>query len=435
MSKLSDVLSGAQFDAFKQYVTFETVSSRKHNEAEMERAAKWLCGFMEDAGFMATKILRPKTHYPCVLGILEVDPNLPTLLLYGHYDVQPEGELSEWRTDPFTLTAKGDYLFGRGACDNKGQNMAALLAIQELMASKAKLRYNVKFLLDGNEETGSQGLDEILELHKAELDADAVFGIDGVTPDPERAVISYTSKGLVYYALDVYGAKAELHSGYFGGKVPNPANLLTHFLSTVASETSELPEILRGGVQQPSKAELAELRKKTPANEFEKVVRNRFQSIIDIHSLHAGYIEQLKTAIPTKASARFSVRLAPFQDSPEFDKAMNDLAEKFFKKHGVRHELTLLATANPGYTDPASPYVKLASRALTKGFGNEPLLERMSATLPVFEYATRYLEKPFILASFGLPDSNTHAVNENLYLPQFLKAKQFVKSLLSDTNA
>lgn len=429
MANVKQFMSDEQLKIFREYVALQTVSSIKENP-EMKKAAQWLKALFASSGFTTARVLKPTGHYPCVVGTLDVDPALPTLLLYGHYDVQPVGELSKWKTDPFILTVNGEKIFGRGACDNKGQNMAALFAVMELVAEKAKLSYNIKFLLDGNEEIGSLGLDEILERHKDELEADAVIGIDGVTPDPKRAVIYYTSKGLAYYSLKVYGPETELHSGYFGGKVHNPATLLAHFLSSVVGDEAELPEALKIGIQQPSESEVAELKKKTPANEYTKAARNRFQSVIDVHSLQAGHIDQLKTAIPVEASAQYSVRLAPFQDCTEFNKLMSDAAARFFKQYNVRFELELLATANPGYTDPTSRYVMLAKEALTKGFGAEPLVERMPATLPVFEFATRYLQKPFVLTSFGLPSSNTHAVNENLHLPQFLKAKQFIKSLL-----
>ncbi|MBI4034998.1 MAG: M20/M25/M40 family metallo-hydrolase [Candidatus Chisholmbacteria bacterium] len=385
--------------------------------------------------------------YPGILASLPKDTHHPTILFYGHFDVQPQGNEADWASPPFKLTQRGDFLFGRGVTDSKGHNLALLFALEELIKNQTPLKYNVKIFFEANEETGGRGLEHMLTQNKSQFSSNFIVGLDAEMPRKMQPAIYHTTKGVSHFTLSVLGGDREFHSGYFGAIVYNPAIELARYLASLTNKSGQvsIPGVAKV-VKKPNHEELlsykalnlkprelfapgdnAPIRKGVPT----LILQNAFEPTLDVHGIQVGNVDQMKTAIPQKATATFSLRTVANLTPNHVEKCIKKHTESFFKPFGIRYTLIQDAAISYAYTNPHSPEVKMVGHSLKEVFGHKTILKRFSATQPAASIMQKILKRPFILTGFGIPEDNAHAANERLYIPHFIKGQEFVKHFLT----
>ncbi|NPA89934.1 MAG: dipeptidase, partial [Chloroflexi bacterium] len=412
-------------------------STTPEHAADMARAAEWLADYMRDMGLEHVQII-PTAGHPVVYASYTTQrPNAPTLLVYGHYDVQPEDPRELWHSDPFEPTVRGEYLYARGATDMKGQIMAVLAAVQAALQT-GELPVNVKFMIEGEEEIGSPSLAAVIREHRDLFAADVSLNPDAGMLAPDKPTITYALRGLAYFELWVYGPKQDLHSGLFGGVVHNPAQALAELLAGMhdASGRVTLPGFYDAvrPLDEEERAELARLPQDeqfflehtgVPAlwgePEYTPVERVTARPTLEINGLLSGFTgEGAKTVIPSKAMAKISMRLVPDQRPEEVHRQLL----RYLEDHApntIRWEVKAMHGAPPAMTDRRSPWVQALARALEATWHTRPLFKREGGTIPVVALLKEILGMDSVLTGFALPDDNMHAPNERLHLPTWYK--------------
>jgi acetylornithine deacetylase/succinyl-diaminopimelate desuccinylase-like protein len=438
MSKISDAITychtheDAQFQSLLKLLKFPSVSNAEAHQADVLEAAKFLVKHLEQLGFKKVKAYETPRH-PIIYAEYLVDPEKPTILIYGHYDVQPTDPLSEWHSAPFEPRLEGDYLFARGASDMKGQIWACLSALEAILKTSA-LPVNVKFLIEGEEEIGSPSLDTFMEEHKSLLACDLVLNPDAGMLAPDKPTLTYALRGLAYFELRLFGPSADLHSGLFGGVIDNPANVLAHLIAGMHDEYNKvtLPGFYDQvrALSEEERQSLAELKMDQAFYQsitgvsalggeagFYPVERVGARPTLDVNGLYAGFIEKgAKTIIPAYAMAKISTRLVPDQ-SPE---AVRDSLTAYLEENvpaTVRYELEYMSGAPAYITEEDSPGVEQFRKALEETWGKRPLMKREGGSIPVATSMKDILNVESIITGFGLPDDNIHSPNERLHLP------------------
>lgn len=407
-----------------EFVAMPSVS-RDASAATMEAAAQWLAGQLAFAGGRVV----PSAGHPVVLGEWLGAPGAPTILVYGHYDVQPTGELAQWKTPPFRLSADGDILRGRGASDDKGPVYIVLKTAQAFMEQEGSLPLNVKFLLEGEEEIGSPHLPEFVAGHAAELAADLVVSADGAMWRPGEPSLSLASKGLVSLDITVSGASTDLHSGRYGGTVANPLHALSEILASLHDRDGRVTvDGFYDGI--PGLSE--QRRREIAGVPFDETGYLRDLGLPQAHG-ERGYstLERLwerptleingitgggkYTVIPRAATAHVSCRLVPGQDP---DSVLAAVTAHVLAKEppGVRVEVRADLARVPAYTIPADhPAIRAATAALEEVYpGQRVLLACIGGTLPATDLFERELAAKTLFYSFSTADENLHAPNEYL---------------------
>ena len=421
----------AWLDDLTDFVRIPSVSADSAHDGDVRKAGEWVCDFVRRAGGEAE--LRDWHGHPLALGEFRAssgDGEAPTVICYGHFDVQPPAPLDLWESDPFEATLRDERLYGRGIADDKGQLFMLLKAAEELSA-RGELPVNLRICCDGEEESGGHSIVEFLEADERGGDACVIFD----TAMLKRGVplFNLSTRGLVYVHLRVNTGRRDLHSGVFGGAALNALNALDQILAAVLPRDGRAPEPLRAGIAPPTPAELAGWAELTPGAEElagqgarpadaaaaeEFYVRTFAEPSVDVHGIEGGSPHLQKTVLPVEAHANLSIRLAPGQDpdqiSGEFERLLREAAPD-----GADLEVESLASSRPGLVDPDSPVVQLGLDAFERAVGARPLLVRSGGTLPIVP-ALADKGIPTILTGFALPDSNIHSPNENLlaeYLP------------------
>ena len=371
---------------------------------------------------------------PVVFGERRAPGARRTLLLYGHYDVQPVEPLEDWESPPFEPTIRNGRIYARGSGDNKGQHYAHLKAIESVLAVTRELPVNVKVLLDGEEEKGSPHLADFVARERDLLAADFVYTSDGPYHASHRPLIRCGVRGILFVELSVRGATRDLHSGNWGGNAPNPAWWLLQALASMKRRDEHVTvDGFYRGVVPPTPHE-RELLARIPLDE-ERIRRDLgvpalrgepglsyyermfFNPTLNINGLHSGYTGPgSKTIIPATATARLDVRLVPDQDPDE----MEGLLRRHLEVHGF-DDVHLDATHRmwPSKTSPESPFCQAIGRAVTMGFGEAPIVYPLSGgSLPDYVF-TRILGLPSLMVPYANPDENNHAPNENLEVKAF----------------
>ncbi len=382
----------------------------------MIKAARFLKEELLLAGFEERKIellyapcLSEKTNNPVVYAEKIVDSELPTVLIYGHYDVQPAEPLESWTSPAFEPTIRDGKIFARGATDDKGQLYTHLAALQ--MLSTERLPLNFKILIEGEEENGGQNLERLIKENREKFRADVCLVSDTGFLARTRPAIEIGLRGIVYFELTVRTAAQDLHSGLYGGAAHNPLNLIARMMTLARQELLEDDRL-----------------RKEPENA-------RYPSL-DIHGIRGGYIgEGSKTVIPAEASVKFSIRIVPSQSPEKVAKATARFVRKYTPK-GVRADLKILGQGEAFLIAGESEYLKLAQAAMKKIFGREPALTRSGGSIPIVSTISRFLGAEVILMGYGLPDDNLHSPNEKFDLEQFYKGIEcnvdFLKRLSKD---
>ena len=411
-----------------------SISAQSAHAADMVSAAKWLQQRLEGLG-LDTEFISTAGH-PIVLAQSRMLADKPTLLIYGHYDVQPPDPLDKWLSRPFEPAIRDGRIFARGASDDKGQLMCHLKAVQAYLETFAELPLNIKFLLEGEEECNGHNLADFIQADKSRLACDYVVISDGSQLRPGTPAITYGLRGLVYMEVTVKGPAQDIHSGSFGGAVANPANVLARLIGGLhdADGRVSLDGFYEGvsRIDPQERKALADLGCEDDQLKAQLAVdalpgergyssRERMwaRPTLDVNGLVSGYVEPgAKTIIPAQASAKISMRLVD-QQAPQ---SIKESFKKYFTERaglGVCVEFVEHGQAEPVLIKKTSPGIQAARRALEKGFSAPAVFVRSGGTIPVVAVMAQQLTKEILLMGFSLPDDNAHGPNENFRLADY----------------
>ena len=419
----------------KDYLAIPSISALPEHTGDVRRCAEWTAAHMRAIGLQDVQLFDTAGH-PIVYGEWLGAEGAPTILFYGHYDVQPVDPVSLWTSPPFEATVRDGEIYARGSADDKGQVFMHFKAIEAHMKQHGRLPVNMKVLIEGEEEVGSAHLDDFIRKHRERLAADVVVISDSPMFDRGVPSICYGLRGLAYFQIDVRGTKSDLHSGSFGGAVANPAFVLAYILSQMKDKSGriKIPGYYDDVValREEERQEFAKL----PFNErkyrqdlgapklhgepgYTTLERIWARPTFEVNGLLAGFTgEGAKTVIPAVAMAKVSMRLVPDQDP----KKVGDLFEAYLKKvapKSVEITLTRMHGGKPWMTAFDNPYVQAAGRAIERGFGQKPVFNREGGSIPVVSTFSDELGIPCVLFGVGLPDQNAHAPDEKLDLGNF----------------
>jgi acetylornithine deacetylase/succinyl-diaminopimelate desuccinylase-like protein len=417
-----------------------SVSTAPAHRPDMERAAEWLMARMEDIGLRRVQRIPTDLHAIVYGEWLEAGRNAPTLLVYGHYDVQPTDPDDKWHTPPFEPTIRGDSLFARGASDDKGQFYAHLVAAEAFMRTRGRLPVNLKVFIEGQEECGSAGLAAVVEGHADQLACDAVVISDDSFWDATTPKIATGTRGLVYFDVEIRGPRQDLHSGTYGGAVHNPLQVAAEMIAQLHDEhgrvaipgfydrVRSLPDDERREWEQVA-FDAEQFRRDeigAPAlwnGEAGYDVRERttMRPTLEVHGIQGGFVgEGQKTVIPARVGIKVSMRLVPDQDPFEVARLFEQRIQQIAPPT-VHVSVRLLSHAYPALVDRNVPAVQAAVEAYQLGFGAAPVFQRSGGTLPVVADFIRILGAPVVMMGFGLPDDNLHSPNEKMGLSYFYR--------------
>jgi acetylornithine deacetylase/succinyl-diaminopimelate desuccinylase-like protein len=419
----------------KQYLAIPSVSALAAHAPDVRRAAEWTADEMRRIGLENVRLVETGGH-PIVCADWLHAEGAPTILFYGHYDVQPVDPVELWESPPFEATERDGELYARGAADDKGQVFMHFKAIEAHLTKTGRLPVNIKLLIEGEEEVGSTHLDDFIRAHKTELAADVVVISDSAMFDRGVPSICYALRGLTYFQIDLRGTTSDLHSGIFGGAVANPAMVLAQVLSQMKDRSGrvKIPGFY-DEVRPLSEEERAEWRK-LPFDErkyrrelgapklagesgFSVLERVWARPTFEVHGILTGFTgEGAKTVIPAVAMAKVSMRLVPDQD-PD---VIADRFEAYLRKvtpKTVELTITRMHGGKPWITAYDNAYVRAAGRAIEQGFGQTPVFCREGGSIPVVSTFQQELGLPAVLFGVGLPDEHAHAPNERLDLSNF----------------
>ncbi len=419
--------------ALKQLLAIPSVSTKPEHAGDCRRAAQWLVDHLKSAGMQAAAMDTP--GHPIVLARNQHQPGRPTVLFYGHYDVQPPEPLDLWKSPPFEPTVRDGKLFARGASDDKGPVWAHCEAVMAWQAHGG-LPVNLTMLIEGEEENASANLEAFVKQHAADLKADVALVSDTGQFAPGVPAITYGLRGLCYQEVILTGTSSDLHSGMFGGAVPNAANELARLIASLHDENLHVTvEGFYDDVRDLTAQEKAQWAKLpfdeaqfnasvgvssgTGERDYSALERRWARPTLDVNGITAGYQGHgAKTVIPSKASAKISMRLVPDQDP-------KDIRDKFQRTLRARCPANCrIEFLDHGLSEPAllpidKPEMKLAAHATAIGFGRDPVFIREGGSIPVGSLFKRELGLDTIFVGFGLPDDNLHAPNEKFDLDAF----------------
>jgi acetylornithine deacetylase/succinyl-diaminopimelate desuccinylase-like protein len=423
-------------ESLKELIRIPSISTYSENAGDIRRAADWIADRLRALGMRAEVF--PATKHPVVYAEgFEAGPDAPTVLVYGHYDVQPVEPLEEWKSPPFEPTQRGDYLFGRGASDMKGQLIAQLAAVEAVRAT-GKLPVNLKYLIEGEEEVGSPNIKAFLLEHRELVKCDVVLNVDAMILRPDLPSVVYGLRGLAYFEVRLFGPKQDLHSGLFGGAIHNPAQVLCELIAgmkdaqgrvtlpgfydsvrpVAPEERAALARVPTSDEDVKRQAGVAELRGEAG---YTTVERLGARPTLEVNGLLSGFTgEGSKTVLPARAMAKISMRLVPDQ-TPETVQAQ---LEEYLRRNApstVRWEVQNLAGAPPAIVRRDTHEMGAAVRALKETFGVDPVFVREGGTIGVVGILQELTGHESILMGFGLPDDNLHSPNERLFLPNFYR--------------
>ena len=417
---------------YKEFLSIPSLSTLSEHKPDIQRAAEWVAGQMTRMGLQNVAIL-PTNGHPVVYGDWLNAPGQPTVLVYGHYDVQPVDPLDEWLSPPFEPTIRGENIYARGASDMKGQVFGFLKAL-EAMLRHGELGVNVKVIVEGEEEIGSPHLGAFMAQHKDALKCDVALNADSGIMRPDQPSLVYGLRGLAYFEVWVYGPKQDLHSGQFGGSVHNPAQVLCELIAGMhdAEGRVTLPGFY-DKVRVLSDEERAELARLPFSDErwraqtgvpqlygekgFTTLERLGARPTLEVNGLYAGFIgEGTKTVLPAKAMAKISTRLAPYQD----DQAVEEQLTAYLRQHApptVTWEVKKLTSNPAALVKHDTPTARAAAKALEATFGVKPVFKLEGGSVPVVSLIQAQLGVDSLIMGFGLQDDNLHSPNEKQHLP------------------
>ncbi len=434
---------GARFvDDLKALLRIASISTLPQHRDDVRQAAEWLLAHLRELG-MTAELIPIDGGHPMVYAQWMQAPNRPTVLFYGHYDVQPVDPLAEWTSPPFEPTLRGEDLYARGASDDKGQMFGVLKALESHLRDTGRLPLNVKVLIEGEEEIGSPGISRWIDRHARKLACNMAWVSDGQLYAPGLPAIVTGLRGLLYTEVEVRGPSHDLHSGMHGGAVPNPVNAVAAIIAGLKDRRGRVtvPRFY-ATVRDPSPEEKASwerlpfreeqyLRDQgitvSPGEQGYSILERRWsRPTLDAHGIVGGWTGAgSKTVIPAKVVAKISMRLVPDQRAKtvlrSFEKKVKQLAPA-----GVEVEVRELASGDPVLIAPTESPVQVAAHVARAVWGAEPVFVREGGSIPIVTKFDRVLKVPTVVFGFGLPDDNLHGPNEKFHLPNFHKGIEAV---------
>ncbi len=422
-------------EELKNLLAIPSISALPERAGDVRQCAEWCAAEMRRIGLQNVRLVDTPGN-PVVYGEWLGAPGAPTILFYGHYDVQPVDPVELWHTPPFEASVRDGEIYARGAADDKGQVFMHFKAVEAHMKQNGRLPVNMKFIIEGEEEVGSAHLDDFIRSHKGELKADVVVISDSGMFARGVPSMCYGLRGLVYFQLDLRGSSTDLHSGSFGGAVANPGFVLAQLLAQMKDRGGriKIPGFYDDVV--PLRDEERQAWSTLPFNEkqykkdfgiprlfgesgYTTLERTWARPTFEVNGLLSGFTgEGAKTVLPALAMAKVSMRLVPNQ-RPDH---IADLFESYVRKitpKTVDLKVTRMHGGKPWMAAHDNPFVQAAGRAIERGFGKKPVFTREGGSIPVVSTFQEELGLPSVLFGVGLPDENAHAPNEKLDLGNF----------------
>ena len=420
---------------YADFLAIPSVSAIPEYAPDCRKAAEWLAAELRRIGAQRVEVSETGGH-PIVVAERIEDPNLPTIVIYGHYDVQPGDPLDLWKTSPFEPIVRDGRMLGRGSADDKGQILIHLAALEALLSTRGKLPVNVRYLFEGEEESSSVNLERWMAANPERCSGDAVIISDSGFFDGNRPALTVGLRGITYMQVDVRNSDVDLHSGSYGGAVINPANALASMIASLHDENRHVtvPGFYDDVVELTSddRAAFAAL----PFNEasylagidakatqgeagFSTVERRGARPTLDVNGIWGGFTgDGSKTIIPAHAHAKISCRLVTAQDPAKIALQV-EAALKAAAPRGLQVEVQNLGNGYPFLTPLGDPYLSAAANALKETFGADPFYIREGGSIPIAALFQRELSLPVVLLGFTPPDDNAHAPNESMDLGNF----------------
>ncbi|CAG0928826.1 cytosolic nonspecific dipeptidase [Thermoflexales bacterium] len=439
---LNEALQYAQLhrDSFltelKDFLALPSVSALPEHKPDIQRTAQWLAEKFTSLGLQNAQV-NPTPGHPIVTAEwLEAGPDKPTVLIYGHYDVQPIDPIELWHSDPFKAEVRNDYLYARGASDDKGQAFIYAAVLESFMQTSGKLPVNVKLILEGEEEIGGPSLDPFIESHREQLTADVAVISDTHMLRPDLPCLVYALRGLCYIQVEITGPARDLHSGQYGGAIYNPIQALSEMLASLKDHDGHITVPgFYDKVVPLSEAE-RKILAQAPFNEQEFMQDAGVNGVwgekgyttkeqisarptLEINGIWGGFTgEGSKTVLPAKAFAKISCRLVANQDHVEIAELLSQHLKQIAPP-SVKVEIKRLHGGHGALIKLDSKYMRAAHQVLQQVFDHAPIYEREGGSIPVVATFQKTLGIDSIMLGFGLPDDNLHSPNERFYLPNF----------------
>jgi acetylornithine deacetylase/succinyl-diaminopimelate desuccinylase-like protein len=419
----------------KEFVSFPSVSARPENAGDMVQCAEWLAKHLRRIGMQRVRVTSTRGH-PLVYGEWIDDPRRPTVIIYGHYDVQPADPLDQWRSPPFAPLVRENNIYGRGASDDKGQLFAHLKALESCLRTTGTLPVNVKCLFEGEEEIGSPNFAPFLAQNKTALAADIVVVSDTLIPSTDRPAITYAMRGALSLELEVTGAESDLHDGLFGGMINNPLKGLCDIVAGLHTSAGKIsipgfydrvlqvsPEerrfMARNGPTDAKLLKSAGTAKFWGEQGFTLYERTTIRPSLTISGITGGYQGVgPKSVIPARASAKLNFRLVPHQNPREIEQLVRKQITRL-TPFTLQSTTRTYLSADPVVVDRNHPLIRAAAAACGKGFGASPVFVRSGGTNPAVAAFQNILGVPIALMGFGLANDQIHAPNEKFNLSNF----------------
>ena len=420
-----------------EFLTIPSISTLKEHADDCDRAARWLAASLEDIGMEHVEVTEGVGH-PLVYADWLHAENAPTVLVYGHYDVQPVDPIDLWDSPPFEPAVRDGYMYARGAVDDKGQVATHLNAIASYMSTDGKLPINLRILFEGEEESGGDHIKEFLASRDSRLTADFAQVADSLFFSRDTPSVDVGLRGIVYTEVRVRANRQDLHSGEFGGVAPNPFISLAHLISRLRDDhgTITIPHFYddvetpssdvlaswgRLGVTPESVAKQIGARKIIGDSAFSPLERMWSRPTLDVHGMPGGFTAGgAKTVIPAEASAKISMRLVPNQQAARIFEMFEE-AVRALTPGDVTVEVECIHADDPVIVPSDTPEVQAARDALQAVWGKQAVLSRTGGSIPIVGGFLEALGLPTVLLGFGLPGDNLHAPNERFLLDQFHK--------------
>ena len=433
-------------DELLQFLRIPSVSTYSHHAADIQKAAEWVLSHLERLGLQA-RIYKTERH-PVVYGERLSGTDRLTLLVYGHYDVQPPEPLDEWLTPPFSPTLRDGYVYARGAADDKGQFFTYLKAMEAVLTVAETLPVNVKVLVEGEEEIGSPSMEAFLKEHRQEFAADVVALSDGSQFARGIPAITYGLRGLSYLQVDLHGPRFDLHSGGFGGLIANPVQALAEILAKLKDPDGrvaipgfydDVEDLRPWEREEMASLPFSEDQLKTYLGVeqllgepgYSPMERKAARPTLDVNGIWGGFSgEGAKTIIPAKAGAKVSMRLVPRQRQTTINRLFSDFVQSLARP-GVKLAITDLYGCDPVLVARDDASVQAAKRAIAMGFGKTPVFIREGGSIPIVNLFKESLGMDrILLLGWGCPDDGAHSPNERFSLDDFHSGIRSVAALL-----
>ena len=422
-------------EELKDFLRIPSISTTASHKNDMLKGAKFVAAKLKDAGMKKVSIIKTKKH-PLIYAEWLEAKGKPTVLIYGHYDVQPVDPLNLWDSPPFEPVIKNGKIYARGATDDKGQMYMHIKSVEAYMKTVGKLPLNVKFIIEGEEEVGSQSLEEFIRKNAKQLKCDTVLISDTALFAPGTPTLTYGLRGLAYVEIEVQGPKKDLHSGVYGGAVDNPVNVLAEMISKLKDKNGKIKipgfydDVLKLTKKERDNFKKLPFSEKKFANEigvkkltgekgFSTLERLWARPTLDCNGIIGGFTEKgAKTVLPAKASAKISMRLVPNQDPKKIAKLFTQYI-KSITPDTVKLKVTDLHGGYPVIIPLDDKATIAGAKAMSKAFGKETVFMREGGSIPIVTTFAKKLKAAPVMMGLGLNTENLHSPNEHFNLKHF----------------